>query len=303
MVLVAFLWSTAGVVSRHLESARSFELTFWRSFFTVLSLLIILPMLRGRQVFSLILTGGKTLWLSGVCWAFMFTAYMVALTLTTVANVLVVMALAPLLTALMARVFIAQAIPARTWWAIVVASLGMTWIYAGQLDFSSQISGMLVAVMVPVAAASNWTLVQYSRTHGGNVDLVPAVLIGAVISTLVALPLSMPLVAMPRDRLRPRQPLVATPRDMFLLGSLGLTQLAIPCVLAVLCARVLKAPEMSLLALLEVVFGILLAWVGAGEVPGGNVLWGGSLVIAALVVNELLGWNQRHSETMGFKKR
>jgi drug/metabolite transporter (DMT)-like permease len=279
MVLVAFLWSTAGAVSRHLEAARSFELTFWRSFFTVVSLIFILPMLQGRAVFARILTGGKTLWLSGVCWAFMFTAYMVALTLTTVANVLVVMALAPLLTALMARAFIAQQIPARTWWAIVAASIGMTWIYAGQLDFSSQVSGMLVALMVPIAAASNWTLVQYSRTHGSDVDLVPAVLIGAVISTLVALPLSLPL--------------VATPRDMLLLGGLGLMQLAIPCVLAVLCARVLKAPEMSLLALLEVVFGILLAWVGAGEVPGGNVLWGGSLVIAALVVNELLGWNQR----------
>jgi hypothetical protein len=37
----------------------------------------------------------------------------------------------------------------------------------------------------------------------------------------------------------------------------------------------------------------LLAWVGAGEVPGGNVLWGGSLVIAALVANELLGWTQK----------
>lgn len=280
MVLVAFLWSTAGVVSRHLESAKSFELTFWRSFFTVLSLLVILPMLRGRAVFGLLLTGGKTLWASGVCWAFMFTAYMVALTLTTVANVLVVMALAPLFTALLARVFIAQAIPARTWWAIAAASVGMVWIYAGQLDFSNQIGGMLVALMVPVAAASNWTLVQYSRTHGSDVDLVPAVLIGAIISTLVALPLSLPL--------------VATPRDMLLLGGLGLTQLAIPCVLAVLCARVLKAPEMSLLALLEVVFGILLAWVGAGEVPGANVLWGGSLVIAALVVNELSGWNQKN---------
>jgi drug/metabolite transporter (DMT)-like permease len=100
-----------------------------------------------------------------------------------------------------------------------------------------------------------------------------------VISTLIALPLSLPL--------------VATPRDMLLLGGLGLMQLAIPCVLAVVCARVLKAPEMSLLALLEVVFGILLAWVGAGEVPGGNVLWGGSLVIAALVANELLGWTQK----------
>ena len=280
MVLVAFLWSTAGVVSRHLESAKNFELTFWRSFFTVLSLLVILPLLRGRVVFSLLLTGGKTLWLSGVCWAFMFTAYMVALTLTTVANVLVVMALAPLFTALLARVFIAQKIPARTWWAIAAASAGMVWIYAGQLDFSSQISGMLVALMVPVAAASNWTMVQYSRTHGNDVDLVPAVLLGAIISTLVALPLSLPL--------------VATPRDMLLLGGLGLMQLAVPCVLAVLCARVLKAPEISLLALLEVVFGILLAWLGAAEVPGVNVLWGGSLVIAALVANELLGWNQKN---------
>ena len=278
MVLVAFLWSTAGVVSRHLEAAQGFELTFWRSFFTVVSLLIILPMLRGRQVFSLLLTGGKTLWLSGVCWAFMFTAYMVALTLTTVANVLVVMALAPLLTALLARAFIGQAIAARTWWAIVVASIGMVWIYAGQLDFSGQITGMLVALMVPIAAASNWTLQQYSHTHGSDVDLMPAVFIGAVISTIVALPLSLPL--------------VATPHDMLLLGTLGLMQLAVPCVLAILCARLLNAPEMSLLSLLEVVFGILLAWVGAGEVPGPNVLWGGWLVVAALVANELLGWKK-----------
>ena len=279
MVLVAFLWSTAGVVSRQLEAARSFELTFWRSFFTVVSLVILLPMFRGRAAFTGLLSGGKVLWLSGLCWAVMFTAYMVALTLTTVANVLVVMALAPLMTALLARAFIKQSIPARTWWAIGLASIGMVWIYAGQVDFSSQLGGMLVALMVPIAAASNWTLVQHSRTHGSNVDLVPAVLLGAVISTLVALPLSLPL--------------VATPHDMLLLGALGLTQLAIPCVLAVLCARVLRAPEMSLLALLEVIFGITLAWVGAGEVPGGNVLWGGALVMVALVGNELLGWNQK----------
>jgi drug/metabolite transporter (DMT)-like permease len=56
---------------------------------------------------------------------------------------------------------------------------------------------------------------------------------------------------------------------------------------------VLKAPEISLLALLEIIFGILLAWAGAGEVPGSNVLYGGALVIGALVINELLGWRQK----------
>jgi drug/metabolite transporter (DMT)-like permease len=60
--------------------------------------------------------------------------------------------------------------------------------------------------------------------------------------------------------------------------------------LLVLCARVLKAPEVSLLAQLEVLFGILLVWIGAGEAPGPGVLQGGALVLFALVSNEFLGW-------------
>jgi drug/metabolite transporter (DMT)-like permease len=74
---------------------------------------------------------------------------------------------------------------------------------------------------------------------------------------------------------------------------LGLVQLAIPCALAVVCARVLKAPEIALLALLEVIFGIVLAWLGADEIPSQTVLAGGALVIGALVLNELAGWRQR----------
>ena len=67
------------------------------------------------------------------------------------------------------------------------------------------------------------------------------------------------------------------------MALLGVVQLAIPCVLAVRCGRVLKAPEMALLGLLEVIFGILLAWLGAGEVPQSTVLLGGTVVIGALV--------------------
>lgn len=279
MVVVTLMWSIAGVVTRHLEVARSFEVTFWRSFFTVVSLLVILPFFQGRAVFSKIRGGGKALWLSGICWSVMFTAFMMALTLTTVANVLVTMAAGPLITALLARVFIGHRIPLRTWWAIAVASVGIAWMYGGQMDLSSHLGGTLVALLVPLAGAGNWTVVQHSRAHGRNIDLVPSVLVGAAISSLLTLPLAFPF--------------SATPHDVGLLALLGLVQLAIPCVLAVVCASVLKAPEMALLALLEVIFGILLAWFGANEVPGASVLTGGSLVIGALVVNELIGWRQR----------
>ena len=279
MVVAAFMWSTAGVITRHLDAARSFEVTFWRALFTATSLLFILPLLRGRSVFTKIRHASRTFWISGVCWSVMFTAYMVALTLTSVANVLITMSLGPLMTALIARIFIGHRIAAQTWAAIVVAGLGIAYMYAPQIA-GGQLLGTLVALCVPVAGATNWTVTQHAHAQGHDVDLVPAVFIGAVISALFTLPLAWPF--------------QANSHDLQLLASLGVFQLAIPCVLSVLCARVLQAPEMSLLALLEVLLGILLVWLGAGEAPSAAVLLGGTLVLGALVANELLGWKQRN---------
>ncbi len=278
MIGVALMWSTAGVVTRHLEFARSFEITFWRSAFTAISLLVILPLFQGRQVFQNIRQGTAAFWISGVCWSVMFTAFMVALTLTSVANVLVTMALGPLLTALVARIFIGHRIPLRTWIAIVLAGGGVVYMYAAQVADLSLL-GTLVTLCVPLAGAVNWTITQHSHAQGTDVDLIPAVLVGAVISVGLTLPLAFPF--------------QATLHDVGLLAFLGLFQLAIPCVLSVLCTRVLKAPEVSLLALLEVIFGILLAWLGANEVPQDSVLIGGAVVIGALFANELIGWRMR----------
>lgn len=279
MVLVTLLWATAGVVTRHLEHARSFEVTFWRSFFTVLSLLLILPWFQGRDVLRRLRHADAAVWVSGLCWCGMFTFFMLALTMISVANVLITMSLGPLLTALAARLFIGHRIPERTWVAIVVAGCGIGYIYGSQLSKGASLLGTLIALGVPVAAAANWTVMQHAHGKGHDVDLMPAVLIGAGLSAALTLPFALPF--------------QASVLDLGLLAGLGMFQLALPCVLAVMCARVLKAPEVSLLGLLEVVFGIFLAWVGANEAPGPNVLVGGALVIGALLVNEFLGWRQR----------
>jgi drug/metabolite transporter (DMT)-like permease len=278
MVLVALLWSTAGVVTRHLEFARSFEVTFWRSLFAALSLLVFLPIFQGRSVFLKIRHAGATLWLSGVCWGVMFTAYMVAFTLTTVGNVLVTLAVGPLLTAIVARVFIGYRVLPRTWLAIAVAGAGIAYMFAAQIG-SASLAGSLVALSIPVAAAVNWTISQHSHHHGHDLDLVPAVLMGALMSTAATCALAYPF--------------QASTHDVTLLGLLGVFQLALPCVLCMVCARVLHAPEISLLQLLEVIFGILLAWVGANEVPAPSVVLGGTLVIGALVANEWIGWKKK----------
>ena len=280
MVANAAMWSIAGVVTRQLESAQSFEITFWRSLFTFFSLLVLLPLTQGRDVFKGMRQGGVSLWLSGVCWSVMFTAFMLALTMTTVANVLITMAMGPFFTALVARVVLGQRIDVRTALAIVMAALGIAWMFGAEVATQGWL-GFVVALCVPLAAAVNWTVVQRAAVRGLAVDLAPGVLIGAAISCLVTLPMSMPFQA------------VAT--DVAWLALLGLVQLAIPCLLSVACARVLKAPEVSLLALLEVVFGIFLAWWGAGEEPSSSVLSGGLLVLGALLVHQGLAWRERQN--------
>lgn len=282
MVVVTLLWSTAGVVTRQLEAARSFEVTFWRSLFNAVGLVVLLGWLRGpRALVERIRTGGKVLWGSGLCWSVMFTAFMVAITLTTVANVLVVMATAPLFTALLARFLLQHRLPARTWAAILVAGGGIAWMYGADISGAggSHVLGTAIAMGVPIAGAINWTLIQHASRSEASSDMLPALLIGALISAAVTLPVAWPL--------------QASAPDVGWLALLGVTQLAIPCVMAVTAARTLSAPEVALLALLEVLFGVAWAWLGAGEQPSGAVLVGGVLVLGALAGNELLALVRR----------
>jgi len=289
MVLVAMMWSIAGVVTRHLETARSFEVTFWRSFFTASALLVALLWIRGpAQLLDNLKRGGWPLWVSGLCWTVMFTNFMLAITLTTVATVLVTLAMAPLVTALFARLFLHHKLPRRTWTAIAVAGVGIAWMFGRQaLAGGGSLVGTLVALFVPIAGATNWTLLQYlGQRHARDPsvavpDMLPPVWVGAMLSALITLPMAWPF--------------SASAHDLGLLGLLGVVQLTIPCLLVVQVAKVLPAPEVSLIGLLEVIFGVLLAWVGAGEAPGPTALTGGALVIGALLVNETLALRERRA--------
>ena len=291
MLLVTLMWSTAGVVTRHLEAARSFEVTFWRSAFNAVALTAALLWLRGPRLWADIRSGGGALWVSALCWAVMYTTFMLAITLTTVATVLITMSIAPLLTALFSRAFLQHRLPGRTWVAISVAGLGIAWMFGRQaMQAGGSMTGALVALGVPIAGATNWTLLQHlHQRHARDPsvrapDMLPAVLLGALLSALVTLPMSLPL--------------SATAHDLSLLALLGVFQLAIPCLLVVQLTRVLPAPEISLIGLLEVVFGVLLAWVGAGEAPGPTALAGGSLVVGALLFNEWLALRERQAASL-----
>lgn len=275
MIVAPTLWSIAGVVTRHLEAARSFEVTLWRSLFAGLFVAAVLLWQKGGAgMIRVVRAGGWLGVLSGMMWCVMFVCFMVALTKTTVANTLIVMSVSPLLTALLAWLFLKQKVAPRTWIAIGAAFVGICAMFIQGIGSvgGKHLQGMVIAAAVPLAAAIN--LIAIKRA-GHGVDLIPAVFLGSVFSVLLMLPFAWPL--------------QASLHDVSLLALLGVFQLGLPCMLMVTAAKSLTAPEVSLLALLEVLLGPLWAWIGAGEVPATATLFGGAIVLAALVFNEMAG--------------
>jgi len=273
MIAAPVLWSSAGVVTRHIQRAEPFEQVFWRSLFAF-SFVLVTLLFQGKHPWTSVRAAGVPGLVSGLMWAIMFTAFLFALSLTTTANALVVMSVGPLLTALFASFFLKDPVPLRTWVAAGVAAVGIAWMFGSSLQ--GHFLGMAIAFLIPVAAAINVVVL---RASAAKLDLVPAVMLGGALSCLLALPFALPF--------------SATPRDIALLAFLGITQLGLPCMLLVLASRALLAPEIALLGLLEVVLGPLWAWLGAGEEPAAATLTGGAVVLAALAGNELAALRRR----------
>jgi len=292
MVLVPLLWSMAGIFTRHLSLLKNGEIVFWRSGFAALFVAAYFLVSRKKRF----LFGLKQLrfpgFLSAVMWAVIFTCFMLALTLTTVANTLLVGSVAPLLTAFFAWLFLGKKTAARTWVAIVFAFAGVVWIFAGHVGnvMDTHLAGLFFALAVPFAYAANYII--FSRV-GKSIDMMPAIFLGGVLSSLAMIPIAFPL--------------EATVADIGILAILGIFQLGVPCLLLVYASRFLLPAEMALIAMLEIVLGPLWVWIGVKEVPSTETLVGGGVVLLCLLFHEVVSMlhagNKRRKSSITDKKQ
>lgn len=269
MVMLCGLWSMAGVVSRQIESAHSFEVTFWRSAFCFVTLVLWTSIFARKHPFQQMLSMGWAGMLSGLFWCVMFTCFMVALMLTTVANTLLTISLSPLIAAMLARLILGMHIPRVTWISIAIAAIGIWWMFKEGLS-GDGLAGVMVALGMPFASAMNLILLRKTKER---INLAPAVMLGGLLSSVLMLPFVFPM--------------SASGSDIAWLAFLGVFQLALPCTILVWVSRFLPPQEIALLAVFEVVLGSLWAWLWGYESIPVATLQGGLLIIGALVFNAL----------------
>jgi len=275
MIGATLCWSSAGMLVRNMDLKDSWEITFWRSLFMTLFILGVLAVQYRGEVFERLRAVGLPGVIAGALWALMYACFILALGHTSVVNVLVLSSISPFPAALLGRLLLHERVPARTWLAMIAAFAGIVWMFVDSIN-SGGLIGNLIALVIPFAFAVNVSILRKSHAR---VDMIPTLVLSGVFSMAIALPFALPL-----------EP---STKDIGLLAIMGVVQLGIGVLLMILAAPHLKAAEIGLLAVLEIIFGTGSTWLVVGERPGTGALIGGAVVIVALVINELFGLRER----------
>ncbi len=245
-------------------------MVFWRGLGIAAGLTAIVCAVEGRAGFRNIFRFGPRRLLAAALMVAVSFAFMWALALTSVANVLVVLAGSPLAAALLGRLILGDPVPLRTWAAAVIVAGGVAVIFAEDLQ-GGRFAGNLCAAMAAVGLAAYFVLLRSIRAA----STLPVPIWGNLAAALLALPL-------------------AAPFSLSQAGALWMVLLAgllMPVAIGLISTgpRYLPAAEVGLLLLLETLLGPLWVWFGVGETPTPAVLAAGAVIVAALAMNSALG--------------
>jgi len=262
-----------------LMDAPPFAVLVWRGVLQAIGILAILAVLhRGRLATPFRAVGRRGLWLS-VMFAGCSLFFILALSLTNVADVLVIVAAAPLVAAVCSLVFLGEGVALRTWIAISLALVGIALLVSEDLGAGSLL-GDLAAVGCALCIGGSFTITRHARA----VSMVPAMVLSGLLTAAIALPCTL---------LLEDGPLLFTGARLGYTLIMGLVVVPLSFAMITLGPRYLPAAEVGLLMLLETVLGPLWVWLALDEYPGDLALAGGALVVVTLAGHAVTGSRRR----------
>ena len=267
----AVAWSTSGLFQRGMQADAPVQVAGRALVAGIAVTLLVCWTTRGKGgPLGAVRAMGRVGTGMAISYAIASGSFMFALSLTSVAHVLLFQAATPLVAALLARFFLGEPIHLRTWLAMAGAALGIAIMVAGSSGEGS-LGGDLLAGVVAIAFAVTIVLARRANAR------TPVVAGG--IGQLIVLTCVLPFALGSLGSL--------APGDVPLIFGVGIIQMFLGITLFTAGARLIPAAQASLISLLEVVLGPLLVWIAYREQPSRATVLGGGIVLGTLVLHTI----------------
>ena len=252
-----------------LADISSWNLIFYRGFIPFLTIFIGLLIIYRSSLFKKILDNG---W-HGVFFILTFAitsiVFVISIENTNVANTLVMIALAPMLSAIISLIFLKENPDKKTWIAIIITTLAVIYIFYDAID-SGDFLGNFLGLVCATGLAVNAVIIRSVK----KISLVPSAMIGKLIVALFA------FIFVDQIKLENN--------DLIIVPLMCVACIAIPFVCVTLAPRYITAAEVNLFFLLETIFGPFWVWLVIKEQPSFETIIGGGIIIATITIHSAL---------------
>ena len=269
LAFIAVIFITPDSLFIRLSNVDTWGLVFYRGiipFFTVfLGMLIIYKL----NFFKILLSSGY----HGLIYVGTFSitniTFVVSIQNTNVANTLVMIATAPMLSAILGAIFLKEPPDKKTWISIIITFTAIIYIFSDSLklgNFYGDILGFITAIGLAVGAVT----IRSAKSK----NLVPAAVVGKLFVATFALFFI--------------ESFVLENKDLIIVPLMCVLCVAIPFVLVTIAPRFIPAAEVNLFFLLETIIGPIWVWMIIKEQPSVETLYGGAVIIITIATHSFL---------------
>ena len=269
MAFVAVMFITPDALFIRLSSIDTWSLVFYRGIIPFSVVFIGMIIIYQSNFFKILFSNGY----KGIAYILTFSitniAFVVSIQNTNVANTLVMIATAPMLSAILSNIFLNENPDKKTWIAIFITFISVIYIFYDSIkigNFYGDILGFVAALGLAIGAV----IIRSAK----KLNLVPSAVIGKLFVAFFA-------IFFVNDY-------VLDENDLIIVPLMCVMCVAIPFVLVTIAPRFITAAEVNLFFLLETIIGPIWVWLIIKEQPTIETIFGGMVIIVTIAIHSFL---------------
>ena len=269
MAFVAVMFITPDSLFIRLSNVDTWGLVFYRGIIPFLTVFFGMLLIYKLNFFKILFNSGYHGLLYVGTFSLTNITFVVSIQNTNVANTLVMIATAPMLSAILGAIFLKEPPDRKTWISIIITFLATLYIFFDSIklgNFFGDILGFVTAAGLAVGAVT----IRSAKSK----NLVPAAVVGKLLVATFALFFI--------------ESFVLVEKDLFIVPAMCILCVAIPFVLVTIAPRFIPAAEVNLFFLLETIIGPIWVWLIIKEQPSIETLQGGIVIIATIAIHSFL---------------